>query len=495
MRRADGRMGGWVAAVGALFLSADPPIRPSAQWRPEERVLISDFSVVDAVAASPWLVFAATRHGLLIYDRVARAWRPPVTTLEGYPASRVRVAIADQVGNAVWLSVGLGDGYVRYDLDAALWTRGTPPPEALGRVLTVEAALARAPAADALRALILTDPRLRTYQFTAAAATPDRSELYFGTNGMGLVRVDPLTGQWQALSFGLVAPGVGAIAAGPGGVWAAANARPGERRGFTWVAADLSATRTQEGGGAALGFTFLSPRRLLALRSALWLATEQGVLRIDLSGATGASARRFDVAGAAGATSLAPAPDGVWVGTARGVAVITGDDHVVPIGAPDVVVLSLLAVRETLWVGTAAGVGRLLPGSSAITEPAELAQRPPPSLRVPILALARLQDTIVLATERELAWRNAATGAWTMLPTPLALGVPTTLAADPEGGVWIGGTQGLARADLGRAYIRVLTVPVDVPAAVRDVVADRDYVWAATDSGLVRFDRRAALAR
>jgi ligand-binding sensor domain-containing protein len=460
-----------------------------AQWRPEERVLISDFSVVDAVAASPWLVFAATRHGLLIYDRVTRAWRPPVTTLEGYPASRVRVAIADQVGNAVWLSIGLGDGYVRYDLDARIWTRGTPPPDALARILTVESALARAPAADALRALILTDPRLRTYQFTAAAATPDRSELYFGTNGMGLVRVDPLTGEWQALPFGLVAPGVGAIAPGPGGVWAAANARPGERRGLTWVAADLSATRTQEGGGAALGFTFLSARRLLALGSALWLATDQGVLRIDPASL---QSRVFDLPQT---TSLAPAPDGVWVGTARGLAVITGDDRVVPIGAPEVVVLSLLAVRETLWVGTVGGVGRLLPGTGTITDPAELAQRPPPSLRVPIRALARLQDTIVLATERELAWRNAATGAWTMLPTPLALGVPTTLAADPEGGVWIGGTQGLARADLGRAYIRVLTVPVDVPAAVRDVAADRDYVWAATDSGLVRFDRRAALAR
>jgi ligand-binding sensor domain-containing protein len=487
------RLGGWAVsgALAAFALTDYPPNRLTAQWRPDERVLISDFSVVDAVAASPWLVFAATRHGLLIYDRVMGEWRPPVTTLDGYPTSRVRAAIADPAGNAVWLSVGGVDGYVRYDVDGRLWSRGTPPPPPPDApVLTVEAALARAPAADALRALILTDPRLRSYQFTAAAGTPDRPELYFGTNGMGLVRVNPQTGEWEALPYGLVAPGVGAIAAAPdgggGGIWAATSARPGERRGLTWVATDLSATRPTEGGGAALGFTFLSARRLLAARGALWLATEQGVLRIEPATLRG---RRFDLERV---TSLAPAPDGVWVGSTRGLSVITDDGRVEPVGAREVVVLSLLAVHDTLWVGTVAGVGWLPPGASAVTSPPELAERP--SLRVPILALARARDAIVVATERELAWR-AATGAWSVLPVPLALGVPTVLAADPDGGVWIGGTHGLAHADLGRAFIRTLTVPVDLPAAVRDVLADRAYLWTATDSGLVRFDRRAALNR
>lgn len=455
------------------------------RWLPGERVLLSDFSYVEALAASPWLVFAATRHGLVIYDRAARSWRTPVTTLEGYPGSRVRVAAWDRAGNAVWL--GVWDGYVRYDVDARQWTRGTPPPDVLAGVLTVDAALARAPAADALRALILTDPRLRSYQFTAAAGTPDRPELFLGTNGMGVVQVDRQTGEWEALPFGLLAPGVGAIAPGAGGIWAAASARPGERRGLTWVAGDLSATRPSEGGGAALGFTFLSARRLLVVGNALWLATEQGVLRIDPGSLR---SRAFDLPDA---TSLAPAPDGVWVGTTRGLGVITKDDRVVPVGDRGLSVLSLLAVRETLWVGTTAGVGRVLPGDNAVTAPPELVERP--SLRVPILALARVPDTIVLATERDLAWRYAATGTWSLLPVPLSLGRPTALAADPEGGVWVGGTQGLAYAGVGRAHIRVLTVPLDVPAAVRDVAADGDYVWAATDSGLVRFDRRTARNR
>jgi len=460
----------------------------TAQWRPEERVLVSDFSYVDAVAASPWLVFAATRHGLLIYDRLTHAWRPPVTTLDGYPATRVRAALADPAGNAVWLGIGGLDGYVRYDVDARLWTSGLPPPEAQAQVVTVEAALTRAPAADALRALILTDPRLRTYQFTAAAGTSDRPELYFGTNGMGLVRVDPQTAEWDTLPYGLLAPGVGAIAPAHDGIWAATSARPGERRGLTWVAADLSATRQAEGGGAALGFTFLSARRMIAARGALWVATEQGVLRVDPATLRG---RRFDLGRV---TSLAPAPDGVWVGSTRGLSVITDDGRVEPVGARELVALSILSVGDTLWVGTVGGVGWLPPGASVVTEPPDLAERP--SLRVPIVALARARDVIVLATERELAWRGATgTGTWSVLPLPPALGAPTVLAADPAGGVWIGGTQGLGHADLGRPFVRALIVPVDLPAAVRDLVADRDYLWAATDSGLVRFDRRAALTR
>jgi ligand-binding sensor domain-containing protein len=452
----------------------------TAQWRPEERVMLSDFSYIDAVAASPWTVFAATRHGLLIYDRAAHAWKAPVTTLDGYPTARVRSAIADPAGNAVWLGIGGIEGYVRYDVDARMWTRGGTPPAA--QTLTVEAALARAPAADAIRALILTDPRLRRYQFTAAGGTPDRPELYFGTNGMGVVRVDPQTGEWDALPYGLLATGVGAIAPGPDGIWAATNARPGggERRGLTWIATDLSATRPAEGGGAALGFTFISARRLVATSGALWLATEQGVQRVDPGTMR---ARVFDLPDV---TSLAPAPDGVWVGSTRGLSVITRDGNVVRVST-DFPALSLVAVRETLWVGTNAGVVMFPPGGTGVAAVAALTQ--------PIYAMTRAGEMIVAATDRSLMWRDPTTAAWREVPLSLALGRPTALTADPDGGVWVGGTQGLARVDLGRAFVRTLTVPRDLPGPVRDILADADYLWAATDSGLVRFDRRAARNR
>src|SRR5213594_4520343 len=99
--KADRRIGCWAvsaAGLAVVSLTAYPPIRLSAQsrfWRPEDRALISDFSYVTAVAASPFTVFGATTHGLVVYDRQSRTWRLPVTTLDGYPASRVRAALAD----------------------------------------------------------------------------------------------------------------------------------------------------------------------------------------------------------------------------------------------------------------------------------------------------------------------------------------------------------------------------------------------------------------
>ena len=118
-----------------------------------------------------------------------------------------------------------------------------------------------------------------------------------------------------------------------------------------------------------------------------------------------------------------------------------------------------------------------------MTTPAELADRP--SLRVTIYALGRLQDTIVMATERNLLWRDPATRAWSAIPLPLALGIPTALAGY-NGDLWIGGTRGLAQGGIAGSLIHVHTVPFEVPAPVRDLGADRDFLWAATDSGLMR---------
>jgi ligand-binding sensor domain-containing protein len=439
---------------------------------------MSDFSDVAAVAATPWLVFAATTHGLLIYERTARRFRSPVTPLDGYPPGRVRRAIADPSGNGVWLDLGSALGYVRYDVEGRTWTPASLPTGQIDQPLTVEAALASAPIADALRAAMLTDARLRTHQFTAAAATPERPEIFFGTNGMGLVRVDKQTGEWEVLTYGLIAPGVGAVASVPNGIWAATSARgAAQRRGLTWVASDLSSTRSAEGGRAALGFSFLDSRRLVASGNYLWLATEQGVLRIDSS--TFAS-RLWDLPDV---TALAPARNGMWVGTTRGLSLITADERALDLGPSGVAVTSLLARGDTLWVGTNAGVGQVLPGANAITTPGELADRS--SLRVTVYALGRLQDTIVMATARELVWRNPATQVWTAVPLPLTLGTPTAIA-DHDGALWVGGTRGLAQADIASGSAHVYAVPFDVPASVRDLASDRDFLWAATDSGLMR---------
>jgi ligand-binding sensor domain-containing protein len=210
----------------------------------------------------------------------------------------------------------------------------------------------------------------------------------------------------------------------------------------------------------------------------LWLATEQGVLRIETSSF---AARLWDFPDA---TCLAASARGIWVGSRRGLSIISADSRVQEIGPDGLAITSLLAAGDTLWVGTNVGLGMLLPGMNAITTPPELAERS--SLRVTVYALGRLQDTIVMATERELLWRDPATRAWTAVTLPLTLGIPTALSTDHDGTLWIGGTRGLAEAEIARGFIRVHAVPFEIPAPVRDLASDRDFLWAATDSGLMR---------
>jgi len=268
----------------------------------------------------------------------------------------------------------------------------------------------------------------------------------------------------------------------------------GERRGLTWVAADLSADTTIEGSGT-LGFPCVEGRRLIASGPSLWLACERGVVRID---AGGARIKLFELDAP---SALARAPDGVWVGSARGLFVVTTDGKVVPVGQVGQPVLALAAVHESLWVGTPAGLGLLAPGTTDVLVPPEVVEQP--ALRAPIVALALLRDTLVAVTPDQLGWRDPASRRWTLVRGRPELGRVTALAADAGegrgggggggGGVWLAGTNGLAFWDIARATFRVLAVPLDLPSPVRDVAVDPPFVWVATDSGLVRFARDAAL--
>jgi len=537
-------MGGWLVALMALALMGpvaqrrgDPSIRLSAYppsqsrlWRPDERVLITDFSQVDAVAASPFTVYGATPRGLLVYDRHARAWQYPVTPLDGYPARRVRAALADPVDDAVWLATD--DGIARYGPTARRWERGSvvggvsdlmldardpgggiyvrtprewaflprgfgapvpapslPPPDRQLRPLSPEAALAQAPAADAMRALLLLDPRLRVHRFTSAARTADQPDLFFGTTGMGIVRVDPATGEFETLAFGLAAPGAAALAPGVAGVWVSGDVPPGGRGAVTWVPENLAAAVTSEGaaGAARPGLQYTQARDLLAAGGAVWLATDAALFRLDGSGVVRQTFRFDDV------RCLAPAPDGVWVGSTRGLAIVPRDGQLQRLDGVDVAVLSLLAVRESLWVGSAAGLGLLVPGTSRVEVPAAVADEP--ALRAPIRALARIGDTVVAAAGDQLARRDPATGRWTLVRPDAALGRLTALAGDATGDgiVWVGGSDALAAWHVAAGTFTLLRVPGDLPAGVRDVLASGPFVWVATDAGLVRLARSVVL--
>jgi ligand-binding sensor domain-containing protein len=251
-----------------------------------------------------------------------------------------------------------------------------------------------------------------------------------------------------------------------------------EREGLVFLASNLDATRWLAGEGG-IGLGFREARRLLARSGQLWVATERGVARVD------PAREHVEMFEIVEPLALAPAPDGVWVGSSRGLTLIADDGALTRVDVGGLAVLSLLAAGDTLWVGTAGGLGVLEPGA-----------RSPRRVDVvpdPVIALARRGDTLVLATPDQLGWR-APGGGWTVLRPRADLGPLAALAPDAEG-VWIGGAFGLALWRIASGGFSAVRVPADLPAGVRDVLAAPPYLWVATDSGVVRFRREAVLER
>jgi len=492
-------------------------VLPFNQWRTEDRVLISDYSYIAALAASPFLLYAATARALLIYDRPAHRWQLPVTTFDGYPRALVRVALADRVDDAVWL--GTTDGWARYDSRIRQWTNGpisggvadlaqdasdpasgiylrtangwtflprgallpmgnrSPPANAV-RPLDPQTALARSPQVDAMRALILTDPRLRTYTFTSAASTPDQNDLFFGTNGLGIVHFEGFGSRWETLALGLHAPTAFALAPAADGVWVGTN------DGLAFLSQDLSESRWI--GAGARGIRFREARRVLARAGLLWVVSEQGVSRVDPASGRG------DVLLVDEVRALAAAPDGVLVGTTHGLVFLPDTSTVAPERANGVPVLSLLTADNGWWVGTTAGLAFLSRDATPPRVPDRIETTP--ALQSPIVALGLLGDTVVAATPDQLAWRNPTTKEWTVLRPRADVGRLTVLASSPDG-VWVGGDLGVAFWRIGAGTFKAIRVPIDLPARTNDLLVSPPYLWVATDSGVVRLVREAVLQR
>ncbi len=520
-----GRMGKLHLIVALMVGSVTATSAQTGRWRGDDRVVITDFSHVQAVAAGRDMVYAATTGGLVIYDRRFNRWEAPFTRLDGFPDVPVRAAIVDPADDALWLATDAGVmrfqpqlrqlevsrigpvNELMFDRDdpvQGLLLRGdrggwellprgqvvTSPvgnlPPVTRRVQSVplSTALQRFPAAEAMGATTLVDRRLRRYNYTSAAIAPGNNEAYFGTDGLGLFRFDALIARLQPLPFGLRGSWVGAMVVVPGGTWVGTNAGVSSPSGFARIGEDLS-VQYEEGGTASPAFREV--RDLLARGVELWAATDRGVFRFEPGGAW----RVIDMgSGLPGdrCRALAQGPAGVWIGTDRGLVLARDDGSVALVGAGRAPVLALSAARDSVWVGTANGLRFAVAGQSETLIPSDVDAEP--VLASPITALARSADTVIAATPERIAWR-ARGGTWNVERVISSeVGEIRALSGD-RGGVWIGGTRGFAFFRfVGRSFVTYHSSE-DLPGPINRLAVAGPFLWIATESGLVRYSRRA----
>ncbi len=524
--------------------------------RREERQRIGSFANVQAVAVSRRYVYAAGGSGIAIYDRVLNSWLPPLTREDGLADQQISVVAGDPVEDALWLGVPGGVLVYRPQTEQLQRTMITGIPELIAfdrtgtgdamvraggewtRISRVGIAtpMARAPLANSLvlprtlndvytqfpslrtqPSLLLrtqqSDRPLRNVQIISGAASPERvSEVFLGTAGDGLFRLDPAFMQSTPLPYGLIEPGVGALTLAADGVWAAGLGQSPDRGGLSFAASDLQRFRWIE-GTIAVPLVGVRARALVTRGPRAWLGTDRGLVRIRLDGTQGMQAwSMLDGLPDERVLAVATRDDGVWAGTARGLVYVAdtidtrGDRNAARtrgVGArllENVPVHALQFTGDTLWVGTETGLlaiaspnGRSLNAvSNTMSNGISRPLGSDPALRRPIRSLA-WSDTVLLAATDDAVLRLAPKGGVEPVRVDILdvrqVGRVTRVAIDDRT-MWLAGTDGVVMVSRRDGAVRVLRVPGDLPGPALDLVADRDWLWIGTPQGLVRFRRR-----
>lgn len=514
--------------------------------RREERLTIESYATVTGVALSQRLTFAATRGGVAVYDRVFARWLPPLAGEVGLPDGPVSVIAADPIDDAVW--VGVPGGVVSYqpatervqrtivagipDLiafdrntsDALVrangnWTRVSrvgsaipvAPPNAASLVVpaNLNEVYRRFPALRAGTSFLVREQQLgrplRSYPIVSGSVTPDRaSEVWLGTAGDGLYRVDPTFQQATPLRFGPLETALGAVASTGDGVWMGGLGDVQSRGGISYASADLQRWRWIEGTIAAP----LAGMRVFAMSirgSRAWLGTDRGVVRVALDDESEIRIwSSLDGLPDDRVYSVAARDNGAWVGTARGLVFVADtlgrparDARTRGIAAQlldNVAVLALQPIGDTLWIGTASGL-YALPGASAVAAGGAASIARPLggelALRRETRALGWSDTMLVAATEDAVVRLTPRGGSE---PTridaldPRIVGSSHRIAIDAQTIVLVG-TDGVIVYPRGGGTPITLRPGPDLPAPALDVALTRDWLWFATPAGLVRWRR------
>ncbi|MEO8030048.1 MAG: hypothetical protein ABJC74_15530 [Gemmatimonadota bacterium] len=520
-----------ILRLTALFgvVAAAPLTAQRPDWPLPDRTVIGDGSVINAVAAVFDRVYAAGPGGVLVLDPLNRGWTGPYFPPDPSLLSRVRAGLIDPLDRSLWLQ--LNDGWLRFDPLSEFWEVGrasgpvsqiafdqdnlaaglflrvgaswyqvqrgstfpTPasPPRHPTVPLTVQELLKQAPGLAGMSGGNLVDPRGRPVQYTSAAADPTGRGWWIGSSGIGLLFLPVGQVTAERVPFGLPSPSAAAVVTVPGGVWVAMDQAAGASPALAFLSSDLKTSKWNE-GPMATGLPFRLASKLVVLGRDLWLGTDLGLLRIDGDG----RAERYDESRGLPdqrVTAVVARGKQVLVGTAHGLVAVNASGNIVPLGTNYTDrVDAIEALGDTIWIGTMLGAQVLLPGSDRFIYPAGLDSAPP--YHAPILALGLQGDTLVALNTERLEWRDPETGGWILGPLlESSFGRLHTMLPRP-GGAFVAGDRavGYVRFQTGGSA-RPLTVPIEIPAAPRDLAVDDEYLWVATNRGVVRW-RLAAIS-
>lgn len=521
--------------TGATMRDADAQSMGSSRWRPEDRVLLTDFRFVTGLARSSDRLFAATLGGLVIYDEAFRRFDPPITVEDGYPVEPVTAMVFDPRDGGVWMATATrrmlqfdpGGMRFRDQFPIGVVVRDIIPADRVGRDLFVltdrgwmrldtfsrrlspaspEQVRAARDADATLRAReeLVTDPGFQTVSsFIGKAGSqpvrvtdvmPSRvlNTYWIGTDGGFVYQYDHMLREWRPMFFGPLGVGAAALSAGPGGLWVAPREPSRGRYGVSRLSADLQSwlTWASDSSRNVPGPLIAD---MVATEAGMWAGGTEGLFRFDFESAqwarvaTGQLPSRVVLSLAAAGDDGGP-DEGIWVGTDRGLARVSATGVVLAavttLGRPT---LAIQPHGGGLWVGTPAGlffVDLVDGGGTAAAGKTGPFQRP-------TAALAASGDSVFAGLGAEV-WSWSPGSEWARVNAVGRLGGPVTALAVADGVLWAGSSEELIRYDAARGEVdRFAFASGDLPGlAVRGIfdilpIGDRE-AWLALPAGALR---------
>jgi ligand-binding sensor domain-containing protein len=252
---------------------------------------------------------------------------------------------------------------------------------------------------------------------------------------------------------------------------------------LTFVGDDLSEFHSLP-GTSARGTPFNQVRELAGQNRSVWAATDLGVARAQPADSTVELVDERRGLPDSRVYSIVSRQGRIVVGTAHGLARLS-DSMKVERVAPDYSdpVYSVFPAGDSVWAGTPAGLLLSLPGARGLVRPGGMIS---PSFQVAVVDLATLADTLVGLTQDQLFWRDPGSRVWTIGPNLSGLMGRLRRFVAEGPGFWVAGDRGVGFVRLGMPAVQLLRQG-DLPGAVNDLAVGQEFLWVATDGGLVRF--------
>jgi ligand-binding sensor domain-containing protein len=469
-----------VLALAACARSAGAQSR---LWRPEDRITITSFNNIVAMAYDGRRVFGVSTGGVEIYDELSRRWLEPSTLEDGFPVfARATSAVYDRAQAGLWLQTDAGMFFY-----SDLSQRWEQRPFDRGSVVT-STDPSRIPQNDpAWRIMSNTatvDSRGRRWPLTSVVPAERNGTYWAGTAGGNIFYADSRNLSSQFYMYGTLSRGVSALAVGPNGtLWFGGDAM-GPRDGITSATHDLQNWTWYE------PTTWRAPRgvtQFLLDGDAVFAAATDGVYVLRRGERSWRRIGEHEGLISDNARTLARTSFGIWVGTTHGLAVIDPVTLQVKWTGMSAAHVARLAARgEQVWAASDAGLFVAVADSSGVELRQPRAAETDASLRGRIDGVGMLGDTVAVIV-RGRVYLLDENGGSNIVPdaTMGAIGRAYDFRFD-AGGLFVLGSNGVARRKVAGEW-SYFAIPADIPdAPVNDVVSDGEYVWVATPSGATR---------